>query len=73
MLAKDKQFLILIRHSLCYSYIESNPVKSLGSDRGKKNIYVKVKDPLSFEIWIFCKVKQSCDDDRRIFAAMSST
>jgi hypothetical protein len=27
--------------------------KSLGSDRGKKIPTSKVKDPLSFEIWIF--------------------
>ena len=27
--------------------------KSLGSDRGQKTSTQKVKDPLSFEIWIF--------------------
>jgi hypothetical protein len=27
--------------------------KSIGSDKGKKISRLKVKDPLSFEIWIF--------------------
>jgi hypothetical protein len=34
-----------------------------------ENIYVKsIKDPLSFEIWIFCNGQPDCDDDRSIFA-----
>jgi len=38
MLARDKQFLLLIRHPPCYSFIQSGPVK-IDSDRGKKKIY----------------------------------
>ena len=39
--------------------------KSLGSDNAKwkENIYVKVKDPFSFEICIFCSGQPDCDDD----------
>jgi hypothetical protein len=40
--------------------------KSLGSDRGKKTPTSKVKDPLSFEIWIFRNGQPDRDDDRRI-------
>ena len=47
--------------------------KSLGSDRGKKTPTSKVKDPLSFEIWIFRNGQPDRDDDRRIFVAMAST
>jgi uncharacterized membrane protein YqiK len=32
--------------------------ESLGSDRGKKTSTEKVKDPLSFEMWIFHAVNQ---------------
>ena len=46
---------------------------SLGSDRGKKTSTQKVKDPLSFEIWIFRTGQSDCDDDRRSFVAMTST
>ena len=35
--------------------------KSLGSDRGKKTSTKKVKDPLSFEIWIFRNGRPDCD------------
>ena len=31
--------------------------KGLGSDRGKKTSALKVKDPLSFEIWIFRNIE----------------
>ena len=47
--------------------------KSLDSDRGKKTPTSKVKDPLSFEIWIFRNGQPDRDDDRRIFVAMTST
>jgi hypothetical protein len=36
MLAKSKQFLLLIRHPPCYSYILSRPTVNLLGDRGKK-------------------------------------
>jgi hypothetical protein len=47
--------------------------KRLGSDRGKKTSTYKVKDPLSFEIWIFRNGQPDCDDDLRICVAMTST
>ena len=47
--------------------------KSLGSDRGKKTSMQKVKDPLSFEIWILQNGQPDCDDDCKIVEAMSST
>jgi len=31
------------------------------------------KYPLSFEMWIFCNSQSDRDDDRRNFAAMTST
>ena len=37
--------------------------KNLGSDRGKKTSTQKVKDPLSFEIWILRNGQPDCDDD----------
>jgi hypothetical protein len=46
--------------------------KSL-SDREKKTSTQKVKYPSSFEIWIFRNGQPDCDDDRRIFVAMTST
>ena len=46
---KGMQFLLLIRHPQCYSFIGSS--ESLGSDRGKNKIKLKVKDPLSYDIW----------------------
>jgi len=38
MLAKGKQFLLLIRHPSCYSYIQSNPAKVLAVIEERKNI-----------------------------------
>jgi len=32
----------------------------------------KVKEPLSFEIWIFRNGQSNCDDDRRMLVAMAS-
>jgi hypothetical protein len=43
------------------------------SDRGKKTFKYKVKDPLSFEIWIFCNGQQDRGDDHRMSVAMTST
>ena len=39
--------------------------KSLGGDRGKKTSTQKVKDPLSFEIWVFQNGRPDFDDDPR--------
>ena len=47
--------------------------KSLDSDRGKKTSTQKIKDSLSFEIWIFRNGQLDCDDDHIIFVAMTST
>jgi len=46
--------------------------ESLSSDGGKKTSTQKVKDPLSFEIWIFRNGQQDCDHDRRILVATIS-
>ena len=59
--------MFLITHPPCYSYIQSG--QSFGSDRGSKNKKIKkstqkVKDPLSFEIWIFRNGQEDYDDDR---------
>jgi hypothetical protein len=43
--------LFLKRYPSCYPYIQSIPVKVLVVIEERKT-YVKVKDPLSFEIWI---------------------
>jgi hypothetical protein len=40
--------------------------KSIGSDRAKKTSTLKVKDPLSFEIWMFFSGQPDCDDESRI-------
>jgi hypothetical protein len=66
MLVKGKQFLLLIRHPPCYSYRQSTPVKVL-------TVIEEKKDPLLFEIWLFCNGQPHCDDDGRIFVAMTST
>jgi len=42
VLPKGKQFLLLIRHPPCYSYIQSSPVKVLTVIE-ERNIYVKSK------------------------------
>ena len=44
MLSKCKQFLFLIRHPSCYSYIQVKSGESLGRE--------KEKDQLTIEIWI---------------------
>ena len=48
----------LLRHPPCYSYMTVKSDKSIGSDRGKKTYTSKVKDPLSFEIYILVAVNQ---------------
>jgi hypothetical protein len=45
MLAKGKRFLLLIRHPLCYSYIQSSPVKVLAIIKEKKYLH-KNKRPI---------------------------
>ena len=38
MLAKEKQFLLLIRHLSSYSHIQSSPVKVLAVKEERKNL-----------------------------------
>jgi hypothetical protein len=38
VLAKDKQLLLLIRHSPCYSYLQSSPVKVLAVIEERKHL-----------------------------------
>jgi hypothetical protein len=73
VLVKGKQFLLLIRHPLCYSYRQSTPVKVLTVIEERKHLCKKIKDPLLFEIWIFRNGHPDCGDDRIIFVAMTST
>ena len=47
--------------------------KNLGNDRRKKTYTQKVKDTLSFEIWILRNGQPNCDDDCKIFEAVTST
>ena len=47
--------------------------KGIYSDRGKNKNTKKLKDPLSFELWIFRNCQPDRDDDRIIFVAMTST
>jgi hypothetical protein len=39
----------------------------------RKHLRQQIKDPLLFEIWIFCNGQPDCDDDRKMFVAMTST
>ena len=73
MLVKGKQYLLLIRHSPYYSYRESTPVSVLAVIEERKHLRQKIKDPLLFEIWVFCNGQPDCDDDRKICVAMTST
>ena len=43
VLAKGKQFLLLIRHPPCYSYIQSSPVKVLAVRKERKHLRKKEK------------------------------
>jgi hypothetical protein len=40
--------------------------KSLGSDKGKKTVRLKIKESLSFDIWKFRIGHADCDDNRII-------
>jgi hypothetical protein len=51
--------------------IESD--QSLGTNRGKKTSTSKVHSILSFGIWIFHNGHPDCDNDLRIFEAITST
>jgi hypothetical protein len=51
VLVKCKQFLLLIIHRRITHIVKSG--KSLVGERGKNKIYVKWKEPLPSEIWIF--------------------
>jgi hypothetical protein len=54
VVVKGKQFMFLITHPLCYSYIQSSFVKLfLAVIEERKNLRKKVKDLLLFEIWMF--------------------
>ena len=63
VLAEDKQFLVLIKHSVCYSY--SSPVKVLLLIEERKPT-IKRKDILSFEKLIFLSNLRIRDNDSRI-------
>ena len=71
MLAKGKQFLLLISHPPSYSYIQSSPVKVLSAIVEEK-IYVKVKDSLLCQIWIFRNTQPDGGGDRIMFVSMTS-
>ena len=47
-------------------YTVKSPVKVLAVMEERKHLRKKVKDPLSFDIWIFRNDQPDCDDDRRI-------
>ena len=63
MLAKGKKFLVYT--------VKSGECFGSGSE-DKTSTYI-VKDPLSFEIWVFHNGQSDCDDDRRIVVTMIST
>ena len=66
MLAKDKQLLLLIRHSPFYSYLQSSPVIVMVVIKERRHLREIVRYSLPFEIWIFRNGQ--CDDERRLFA-----
>ena len=68
VIAKDKQLLLLIRHSPFYSYLQSSPVIVMAVIKGRRHLREIVKYPLSFEIWIFRNGQ--CDDERRLFVEL---
>jgi len=49
-----------------------NSGKSPCNDRGNKRLRKNVKDPFSFEIWIFLNGQPDYNDNRRIFVGMTS-
>ena len=60
---RDKQFLLLITHPLCYSYIQPSPVKVFGLiEERKKSASKVILDSLSSDIWIFCSGQPDRDE-----------
>jgi hypothetical protein len=45
--------------------------KNIDSDSERRKYTLSVKNPLSFEIWIFCNGQTDRDVERRVFAAMT--
>jgi len=62
VLAKGKQFLLLIRHPPCYSYIQTSQGRK---SKNKKKQNKKTKKQQLFEIWIFRNAQPNRDVDRR--------
>ena len=69
VLAKGKQFMLLIRHSMCYSYIYMSGEHLVGDGRNEEQLRKKN----------YCHVRYGYfgrsdrDDDRRHFVAMNSS
>ena len=57
--ARDQQFLSLITHPSCYSYIQPSPVKVVAVIEENDNIYIKRKR----SIFIFHNGQPHHDDD----------
>ena len=71
MLAKGRHFPFLIRHQSCI--LKSSPVKALWMiEARKKRGGKKGKDPLLFEMWIFCNNPPVRDDSGRAFVTVTS-
>ena len=74
MLAKGRHFPFLIRHQSCI--LKSSPVKALwmieAKKKRKKRGGKKGKDPLLFEMWIFCNNPPVRDDSGRAFVTVTS-
>ena len=66
-LMKVKQFLLLIRHLLCCSYIQSSLINVLEVMKERNKSMYKVKDPFSFRMCIFRNGQPDRDDNRSIF------
>jgi hypothetical protein len=45
--------------------------KNIDSDSERRKSTLSVKNPLSFEIWIFCNGQTDRDVERRVFTAMT--
>ena len=54
-------------------YIVKSSKSIVGDREKKKNLMLEVKDPLSFEIWIFRNGQTVRDDNRSIFVPITST
>jgi len=68
--AKSKHLLLLIRHTPCYLYIQSSPIKVFAVIEERQKCTKKLKNPLTFEIWIIRYGQPDRDDDRRISRAI---